>query len=130
MKSFIKLSLFLTIVLTLSLIISCSDKSTEPEHEAEVTLTISPNPATVNTEITLTFEVEEDGEHTAVTMFSCEIEKVGVVGHTGMTLMADMGEIGHYSGNYTFTETGSYEAHFEFMHDEEMHERHFDIVVQ
>jgi hypothetical protein len=63
-------------------------------------------------------------------MFSCEVEKAGTGNHEDMTLSADLGEVGHYIGTRTFTEAGTYELHFNFMHDDEMEERAFEVEVQ
>lgn len=118
--------------ISLLLLVACSDSVTNPDdHGAlEVTMQYTPNPATVNTEITFTFEVEEGGEHTAVTNFSCEVEKAGTGNHQDMALTADPDEVGHYIGKRTFSEAGTYELHFKFMHDNEMEEREFEIDVQ
>lgn len=114
------------------LVVSCGE-ATEPEdhhHELEVTLSYTPSPATVNTEIAFTFEVEEEGEHVSVSGVSCEIGKMGSESHQEMTVSADPDEEGHYTGTWTFSEAGTYELHFHFMHDNEMEEREFQIEVQ
>lgn len=121
-------------ILSISIIVitSCDEKAMQPEenHETEVTLTISPDPATVNTLINFLFEVEENGVHVDVTMYSCEVEKEGSSNHMEMEMNPSDHDAGHYEGSWTFTETGPHEVHFEFMHDEEMHEELFTIVVQ
>lgn len=119
------------VLLSFALVVSCGKKSTEPEtHDLKVEFSYTPNPATLNTEIALKFEVEEDGEHVNVSMFKCEIEKEGLGNHQEMALHAEEGETGHYEGKWTFTSTGEFEIHFEFMHDNEMEERKFSLVVQ
>lgn len=129
MKSFAKRLVRLLIVTALFSVIflACDDK--KDDHVVEVTLQLTPDPPTVNTPITFLFEVEENGEHVDVTMFECEIEKAGSGNHQMMGLQAMGGEMGHYTGTWTFTETGNHEAHFSFMHDGEMEERTFDFTV-
>lgn len=126
------LGLSIILILVSALIFSCSDNATEPDHhgEPEVMMSYTPNPATVNTEITFTFEVEEGGEHVAVTMVSCEVEKSGTGIHQEMAIAAEPGEVGHYIAKRTFTEASTYELHFEFMHDNEMAEHPFEIQIQ
>jgi hypothetical protein len=117
----------------LVLSVSCDKKATQPEehgHELEVTLNTTPDPATVNTQIDFLFEVEENGEHVDVTMYSCEIEKEGSGNHMEMEMHASDHDAGHYEGSWTFTEAGTYEVHFGFMHDEEMQEKQFTVDVQ
>lgn len=120
------------VILTGLLVVSC-EETTQPEdhhHELEVTLSYTPTPATVNTEITFTFEVEEAGEHVSVSDVSCEIGKVGSGSHQDMAVSADPDEAGHYTATWTFAEAGTYEIHFHFKHDNEMDEREFQIEVQ
>jgi hypothetical protein len=129
----IKLIFILILSISIVVLISCDKKATTPEelgHETEVTLAISPDPATVNTLINFLFEVEEGGEHVDVTMFTCEIEKEGSGNHMEMELHPSDHDAGHYEGSWTFTEMGTYEVHFGFMHDEEMHEEPFTVTVQ
>ena len=126
--------LFVVILVTtsLALFIACDEKSTEPEHdenELVVTMEHTPDPATSNTEIMFIFEVEDHGEHVDVTEYSCEIELEGSGNHLPMTLTPEAGETGHYVGNFTFTEAGTYEIHFEFMHEEEINEEKFNVQV-
>ena len=129
---FIRVTLVLLMAFSAFLLLACGDTTTNPDDHGvlEVTMENTPNPATVNTEITFTFEVEEGGEHTAVTMFSCEVEKAGTGNHEEMALTAAPNEVGHYVGTRTFTEAGTYELHFNFMHDNEMEERAFEVEVQ
>lgn len=120
------------IFLSIILITACGKKKTvEPEtHDLQVEFSYAPNPATVNTEIALKFEVEDDGTHVNVTMLTCEIEKEGSGNHQEMTVHAHGEEAGHYEGHWTFTSTGEHEIHFGFMHGDDMEERKFSITVQ
>jgi hypothetical protein len=93
-------------------------------------ITTTPDPVPVNTPTALLFEIEENGEHVDVTMFSCEIEKEGSGNHEEMELHASDHDAGHYEGTWTFAEAGTYEVHFGFMHDEEMQEKKFTVTVQ
>lgn len=124
-----KLNISILAILIIAFCVSCDKKSTEPseEHELEITMEYEPNPATVGTEITITFEVEEDGEHINVGMTSC---KIG--GHDGedLELTSDDDDPGHYIGTHTFEEAGQYELHFSYMHDDgDMADKEFEIEI-
>ncbi|MEE9167599.1 MAG: FixH family protein [Candidatus Neomarinimicrobiota bacterium] len=113
------------------LLVSCGKKGTEAhEHEIEVFFSHAPDPAVVNTSVSLLFEAEEDGEHVSVDSPECEIEKAGTGEHEEIPLTEEDDEPGHYSGTYVFTEAGDYEVHFNFIHDTESEEQHFDMTVQ
>ena len=58
----------------------------------------------------------------------CEIHKESGEHEADVTLAEE--EQGHYSGTHTFAPAGVYEVHFNFIHEGEPEERHFDITVQ
>lgn len=128
MKTSVKLSSLFVLATLVFFSVSCSDN--DDHGELEVMMTYTPNPATVNTPIEITFEVEEGGEHKAVEEVGCEIEKEGTGNHVEIEIHADHSEVGHYHGEYTFTEAGEYEVHFNFRHDSEPNEKEFTITVQ
>ncbi|MCH7612597.1 MAG: FixH family protein [Candidatus Marinimicrobia bacterium] len=124
----------ISILITFALLVTgCGDKnSTENDHHTiEVTMTYIPNPATVNTAISFLFKVEDDDEHMSGLTPHVEIIKEGATGHVEMETSEDTDEAGHYRGTHTFTETGTYDIHFEFMLDDgdEMDEE-FSLTVQ
>jgi hypothetical protein len=130
MTQFTRIPFALILMATVPLFVACEEKSTQPEeHILEVQFSYTPDPATANTAIEFLFEVEENGVHTAVTMFSCEVEKEGTGNHLEVMLEEEHGEAGHYGGLHTFSEAATYEVHFEFMHDNEMEQRIFEITV-
>ncbi|MEE9168559.1 MAG: FixH family protein [bacterium] len=115
------------------LVSACGEKNTtEPEHghTLVVEMSYTPNPATANTAIHFLFETEDDGEHVAVTGIDVEVEKEGTGNHVEIEVTPEAGEVGHYEGEYTFTEAGNYELHFNGMHDNEPFEKEFSITVQ
>lgn len=125
-KRIFKITTLMVSVVLLTFFYSCDKKTTEPEeHELEITLKYTPNPATVGTPITFIFEVEENGEHKAVTMYSCEVHMEG----SEFEMELEEEEAGHYKGVHTFTEAGTYEMHFEYMHDDKMDGKEFEVTI-
>ncbi len=136
----ISLILSLTFFLTV-LIVSCDKKTAEPEHVAiDIEMSYTPNPAVAGTVITITFEpvvaggAHNDGhddasdEHLTISMVTCEIGSHDGGSHSDMALTKD--DLGnHYEGTRTFDEAGHYEIHFNYMHDDEMLEKAFEIEV-
>lgn len=136
-----KISLILSLTLFLAvLIVSCDKKTAEPEHVAiDIEMSYTPNPATAGTVITITFEpvVEGDGhddghdegaEELNLSMVTCEVGSHDGGSHSEMNLAKDDHE-NHYEGTWTFDEAGHYEIHFNYMHDDEMLEKAFEIEV-
>ncbi|MCH8012672.1 MAG: FixH family protein [Candidatus Marinimicrobia bacterium] len=123
---------FTTMLIALALlVVGCGEKSTDSdEHAIEVTMTYTPTSATVNTPINFLFEVEDEGEHLGGLSPHVEIEKEGATDHVEMTVSEDTDDPGHYRGTHTFTEAGSYDIHFEFMHDGDDVDEEFQITVQ
>ncbi len=108
---------------TVFLFTGCEDNNAaDDDHHDEFTLEFSytPDPATVNTEISFTFKVEDDhGEHVeGLVHTECEFEMTGM-NPVEIELTEDSAEHGHYIGTATFTMAGEYEVHFEYMHDGE-----------
>ena len=101
----------------------CEDKKeTVDAHDDAYTLEVSytPNPATVNTEISFTYKVEDEhNEHVGGLMHTeSEFEMTGM-GPVEMELTEDSADEGHYLGTATFSMAGEYEVHFEYMHGDE-----------
>jgi hypothetical protein len=118
-----------------SFIFSCEENGTDSneqghQHTLDVMMTHTPNPAIINQVVAFLFEVEDDGNHVAVTDFEAEVEKEGSGNHVGIPLTADPQELGHYNGVYTFTEVGMYEIHFHFTFEGTPQEKSFNVQVQ
>lgn len=106
---------------------SCGEKESMDMDAMDITMTYAPNPAVKNAPVTFTFDVKQDGAYQAVTMTSCEVLKGGT---TKATMTITEKTPGQYTGNYTFTESGSYELHFKYMHENVDTDKDFSITVQ
>jgi hypothetical protein len=130
----------LTILISLAGLLSTACEKKTEEHTEVVTIefSFSPDPAVVNTVIQLKFEPtiasaddhgdDHGGEPIEISMVSCEIEAEGSGSHESMMLNAD-DDHGHYEGEWTFTDPGKYEIHFEYMYAGEMHSQVFSLDV-
>lgn len=109
---------------TVFLFTGCSDNNItgDDQHHDEyaVEFSYTPDPATVNTEISFTFKVEDEhGEHVEGLMQTeCDFEMEGI-DPVEIELTEDSSDHGHYMGTATFTMAGEYEVHFHYMHDDE-----------
>lgn len=111
---------------------SCEDKKDEDnDHNSEYTVEYSytPDPATVDTEISFTFKVEDEhSEHVEGLMHTeCEFEMSGM-DPVEIELTEDSSDHGHYLGTATFTMAGDYEVHFRYMHDDESNHMSSDVT--
>lgn len=107
------------------LVVSCDKKEMEMDG-MDVTMSYTPNPALKNTVISFTFDVKKDSMYQAVTMTSCEVIKNGTTLEMPVTEKIP----GQYTGTYTFTEAGTYELHFKYMHDNIDTDQDFTILVK
>lgn len=105
---------------------SCGEKESMDMDAMDITMSYAPNPAVKNAPVTFTFDVKQNGAYQAVTMTSCEVLKGG----TKETMTITEKTPGQYTGNYTFTESGSYELHFKYMHENVDTDKDFSIIVQ
>ena len=105
---------------------SCGEKVPMDMVEMDITMSYEPVPAVKNSPVNFTFEVMQDGIYQAVTMTSCEVIKGATT--TEMTITEK--SAGQYTGTYTFTESGTYELHFKYMHEDIDTDKDFSIVVQ
>lgn len=120
---------FLTIAILISSIViltsSCGKK--DKDIVLDITMNYTPNPAMKNDTVKFTFDVKEKGEYTAVTMTSCEVLK----GSMKMDMPITEKMAGQYNGQKIFTETGTYELHFNYMDkNEKMADKDFSISIQ
>jgi hypothetical protein len=129
-------------VLTIAMLAStaCEKKTDEHVDEIEIEFSYSPDPALVDNVIHIKFEPvlaashdphskksEGDG-HIEISMVTCEIGTAGGSTHQNMMLEKEDGH-DHYEGEWTFTESGSYELHFGYMYAGDMHEKEFTLEV-
>lgn len=105
---------------------SCGEKESMDMDAMDITMTYAPNPAVKNAPVTFTFDVKQNGAYQAVTMTSCEVIKGGTTKIMTITEKTP----GQYTGTYTFTESGSYELHFKYMHENVNTDKDFSIIVQ
>lgn len=129
--------LFVGLLAYLVLIVStsCEKKTDETNSLIDIEMSYSPNPAVVDSVITLTFEAVEagaahddsgDDHHFELSMVSCEVH--GGTSEEEITLTHHEAE-GHYEGEWTFTEVGTYELHFGYMYENEMFEKEFEVMI-
>ena len=130
--------LFVGILTYLMLVvsISCEKKTDEMDTLIDIEMSYSPNPAVVDSVITFTFEaVEAEAEHGhggeeehhfELSMVTCEVH--GGTLEEEIVLTHHEAE-GHYEGEWTFTEAGTYELHFGYMYESEMFEKEFSLQV-
>lgn len=122
---------FLTLLVIFAILsISCDKKDPPPddEHDLQVTFTYTPDPAVIDTLMTLTFKVEHYGEQVEIINHFTD---VGIFGNTSQDeIYCTADSTGHYNGNYTFTEAGEYEIHFNFEHVGRQHKEVFSLTVQ
>lgn len=128
-----------TLVLMMTVLIvtvSCDKRTDEHAEEIDIEFSYLPNPAIVGTAIEFNFEphlVDESHETTEeheieISMVTCETGLINGSGHSEMMVEKEAGH-GAYEGTITFAEAGSYEVHFSYMYDEEMHEKEFSLEV-
>jgi len=120
-------------LITAFIFTSCEDnKDADGDHHDEYTFEFSyaPDPATVDTEISFTFKVEDEhSEHVEGLMQTeCEFEMSGM-DPVEIELTEDSSDHGHYLGTATFTMAGDYEVHFHYMHDDESNHMSSDTTL-
>ena len=120
---------FLTIVILMCSIViftaSCGKK--EKDVILDITMSYTPNPATKDTTVQFTFDVKDKDKYQAVEMTSCEVIK----GSMKMDMPITEKMAGQYTGQKIFTETGTFEIHFNYMDmNEKMTDKDFSITVQ
>ncbi len=103
--------------------VSCEENALDHGHTRHVEFSYSPMPAVAGAEITLLFTVEDEGVHVNVDNPACEIHAVG-------TVALSVGEVGHYTGQHTFSSAGNYAVHFTFSHEGNPAEKEFSLVVE
>lgn len=138
----------LGLTLALFLVVSCEKTVTGHEDNFLVILTVLQNnnevdTVAVNVPADLVFEVTTDDDHgdndhsqgDPVSDLHMTIG-IGLSGDNddehGSTIDAHESdqEPGHYEVTHTFDQTGTYEVHCSFDHDDDMFEEHFDLVVE
>ncbi len=113
----------ISLLVIVLMLISCNTSINQPHNHSmnnTIEFSYTPDPATVNTEISFTFKVEdEDGEHIEGLMQTeCDFEMEGIE-PVEIELTEDSSDHGHYLGTAIFTVAGEYEVHFHYMHDDE-----------
>ncbi len=127
------LTILMILTITSGLMLLGCSESTEPEvhHAPEVTLSTVPATITAGTEVEIEITVEgDDGTHMGGLTMLGELHMPNDAGEIDLDFHASTEDEGHYHAEYTFATAGTYELHCNFMHDGEMVENHFDIVVQ
>ena len=124
-----KKQIFAIIILVASMAFvttSCDKKSTDSSMNMDIQMTYAPNPAKVDSIITFTFKVQENGMMTNVDSYSCDV----VMGSNMDTMHMVPAGLGMYKGTRKFTAAGTYEMHFNYMMMGSSGDMHFPCVVE